>query len=221
MLEIILRNPMFRGISLSDVATLFENGHYQIKHYQTNDVVGMQGEPCNHLMIVLKGEVQAQMIEHTGKLIVMAEISAPHAYAAAFIYAEQNEFPVTVVAQKESEILFVRKEIFIEMLQKNRVLLQNFLTFISNRSKFLTDKIHFLTFRTIKSKIADFLLKRRIGDNLVVMLDETQQELADMFGVARPSLARTMKEMEVEGLITSERKKITIVNLAQLKRLAM
>jgi Mn-dependent DtxR family transcriptional regulator len=52
-------------------------------------------------------------------------------------------------------------------------------------------------------------------------LEETQQELADIFGVARPSLARTFKEMENEGLINIERKKITLLDEPKLKRLAL
>ena len=222
MYDIIVKNPLFRGISEEEARELFVNRQYQIKHFRPKDIVGIQGETCNHLMIVLDGMVQAQMVDYSGRLIVMAEISAPYAYAAAFIYAEQNELPVTVVAQKESEILFIRKEVFLEILQRNKQVLHNFLTFISNRSKFLTDKIHFLTFRTIKSKISDFLLKRSNQVNsLVVILDQTQQELADMFGVARPSLARTFKEMENEGLILIDRKKITLVDLPKLKKLAL
>ncbi|MFZ4456020.1 MAG: Crp/Fnr family transcriptional regulator [Bacteroidales bacterium] len=222
MYEIIVKNTLFSGISEEEARELFANRQYQIKHFRPKDIVGIQGETCNHLMIVLDGMVQAQMVDYSGRLIVMAEIAAPYAYAAAFIYAEQNELPVTVVAQKESEILFIRKEVFLEILQRNKQVLHNFLTFISNRSKFLTDKIHFLTFRTIKSKISDFLLKRSNQVNsLVVILDQTQQELADMFGVARPSLARTFKEMENEGLILIERKKITLVDLPKLKKLTL
>lgn len=222
MYDIIVKNPLFRGVSEKEAQELFANRQFQIKKFKAKDIVGIQGEACNHLMIVLDGMVQAQMIDHSGRLIVMAEIAVPHAYAAAFIYADQNELPVTVMAQMESEILFIRKEVFTDMLQRNKQVLQNFLTFISNRSKFLTDKIHFLTFRTIKSKISDFLLKRsNVSDSKIVILEETQQELADMFGVARPSLARTFKEMEDEGLILIERKKITLVDLPKLKKLAM
>ena len=33
------------------------------------------------------------------------------------------------------------------------------------------------------------------------MIDRTQQELSEFFGVTRPSLARALGEMEKEGLI--------------------
>lgn len=221
MYDIIAKNPLFRGVSVSDLEQLFENGRYQIKKFQPKDIVAIQGEPCNHLMIMLQGSVQGQMVDSSGRLIVIEEISAPFAIAVAFIYAEKNELPVSVVALSDCEILFVRRDYFTDVLQKHKTVLLNYLTVMSNRSKFLSDKIHFLTFRTIKSKIADFLLKRakQSGSNVIV-LEETQQELADVFGVARPSLARTLKEMENDLLIQTDRKKITILDEMKLRKLS-
>jgi CRP-like cAMP-binding protein len=222
MFETIIKNPLFKGLTIAETEALFSNELFQIKSYDNKDFVALQGDPCNHMMIMLKGTVQAQMVDHSGRLIVMAEISAPFAIAPAFLYAEQCEMPVSVVAIKESEILLIRRDVFTDLLQKNKLVLQNYLTMISNRSKFLSDKIHFLTFRTIKSKIADFLLKRAKESNSnVIILDETQQELADIFGVARPSLARTFKDMEEEGLILIERKKMTLLDPQKLKKLAL
>ncbi|MDP4268802.1 MAG: Crp/Fnr family transcriptional regulator [Bacteroidota bacterium] len=222
MFETIIRNPLFRGLKIEETEELFEKGLYQIKKFKTKDIVAIQGEPCNNLMIMLEGTVQGQMVDSSGRLIVIEEISAPFAIATAFIFAEKNELPVSVVALKDCEILFVRREVFTDMLQKNKTVLLNYLTVISNRSKFLSDKIHFLTFRTIKSKIADFLLKRsKEAGSQTIILEETQQELADIFGVARPSLARTFKEMEDEGLIVIERKKMTLLDVNRLKKLAM
>ncbi len=222
MYETIIQNPLFKGLTVADTELLFNHGLYQIKKYKVKDVVATQGEKCNHLMIVLTGTVQGQMVDHSGRLIVIEEISSPLAIATAFLYAEKNELPVSVVALKDCEILFLRRDLFSDILQKNKIVLHNYLTVICNRSKFLSEKINFLTFRTIKGKIADFLLKRsRQADSLTIVLDETQQEMADVFGVTRPSLARTLKEMEDEGIIALERKKITLTDLPKLRKLAM
>jgi CRP-like cAMP-binding protein len=45
----------------------------------------------------------------------------------------------------------------------------------------------------------------------------TQEEMADYFGVARPSLARALSEMEQEGIIISDRGRIKIKDLPRLK----
>ncbi|HSH19647.1 MAG TPA: helix-turn-helix domain-containing protein, partial [Draconibacterium sp.] len=78
---------------------------------------------------------------------------------------------------------------------------------------------HFLSFKTIKEKVAHFLLQKAGSEFHSVQLKNTQQQLADLFGVARPSLARIFGEMQKEGLIKIERKTVTLLNKKQLNEL--
>ena len=48
------------------------------------------------------------------------------------------------------------------------------------------------------------------------MLPKSHQELAEFFGVTRPSLARVFAEMQDEGIITVDRRAISIINRNKL-----
>ena len=78
----------------------------------------------------------------------------------------------------------------------------------------------FLSLKNIKNKIADYLL-RKLSDTSsdVIHLTETQQEIADSFGVTRPSLARALAEMEQEGIIAIDRKVIKVCNMQLLRQM--
>ena len=78
----------------------------------------------------------------------------------------------------------------------------------------------FLSLKNIKNKIADYLL-RKLSDTSpdVIHLTETQQEIADSFGVTRPSLARALAEMEQEGIIAIDRKVIKVSNMQLLRQM--
>jgi len=52
-----------------------------------------------------------------------------------------------------------------------------------------------------------------------VELKNTQQQLADLFGVTRPSLARVFGEMQKEGLIKITNKTVTLLNKKALNEL--
>lgn len=120
-----------------------------------------------------------------------------------------------------SEILFIHRDDFTQWMQLNKQLLQNFLMLISGRSHFLSDKIMFLSLKNIKNKIADYLLRKLPEPTVdVIHLTETQQEIADSFGVTRPSLARALAEMEQEGVIFIDRKIIKVRNMPALKQMA-
>ena len=101
---------------------------------------------------------------------------------------------------------------FLKLLQSNVRILNNFLNAISNRSQFLSNKIKFLSFTTIKSKFAQYILELAKDDLYIVELKQTQQQLAELFGVTRPSFARIMGEMQNEGLIKIEKKQVIILN---------
>jgi CRP-like cAMP-binding protein len=90
---------------------------------------------------------------------------------------------------------------------------------ISNRSQFLSEKIKFLNFKTIKGKLAQYILQKTEQGTKAVKLEITQNDLADYFGVARPSVARALGDMEEEGLIEANGKNIIIIDRQRLVNL--
>jgi len=67
--------------------------------------------------------------------------------------------------------------------------------------------------------LANYILKLAAPDKVQVTLPKSQSEMAQFFGVTRPSFARSLKEMEQEGLIETHRRDIKILNRQELIRL--
>jgi len=211
--------PVFRGISETEAATLLKQIHFQIKKFSKDEVVVVAGERVTNLNIVISGSVRGEMIDYSGKTIKIEDIEAPKPLAAAFLFGQENKFPVTVTANQNSQILSIPVTEFMKLLQMNSFLLRNYLNSISSRAQFLSQKLHFLSFKTIKGKIAHFLLQQA-GDKFhSVELKNTQQQLADLFGVTRPSLARVFGEMQKDGLIKISNKTVTLLNKKALNEL--
>jgi CRP-like cAMP-binding protein len=76
-----------------------------------------------------------------------------------------------------------------------------------------------LSFKTIKEKVAHYLLQKAGDRYHSIELKNTQQQLADLFGVTRPSLARVLAEMQKEKLIVIEKKTVTLLNKEKLNEL--
>ena len=103
----------------------------------------------------------------------------------------------------------------------NDKILVNFLDMISNRTQFLSEKIKFLNFKTIKGKLAYYILQKAGKERSSVILDLTQNDLADFFGVARPSVARALGDLEEEGYIEAHNKNIKILDKKGLADLTL
>src|SRR5690606_1988994 len=155
--------------------------------------------------------VKGEMIDYSGKTIKIEDIEAPRPLASAFLFGKENRFPVTVSANSDVQLMAIPVPEFLKLLQRNTQILINYLNNISSRSQFLSQKLHFLSFKTIRGKIAHFLLQQA-GENLHSFeLKTTQQQLSELFGVTRPSLARVMSEMQREKLFVVDRKTVTLL----------
>ena len=218
-IQLISQSPIFWGIPEEELASLFGQIHSQVKTYQKNDLIVTGGEICDRLLIVQRGSVKAEMTDYSGKTIKIEDIEAPRPLATAFLFGKDNRFPVSVSANNQVEIISIHKEEFVKMLQLNSLILNNYLNAISSRAQFLSEKLKFLSFKTIKQKIAHFLLEKAGDRLLTVEMQQSQEQLAEMFGVVRPSLARALGEMVQDGLIETQRRSIRILDKNRMNQL--
>jgi len=182
-------------------------------------MIVLADEICENLIIVLEGSVKGEMVDSSGKTIKIEDIPAPRMLAAAFLFGNQNRYPVNIVANEEVKLLYIPRDEVLRLLQLNQIMLRNFLDAISIRSQFLTNKIKFLSFKTIKGKLAQYILKLAGPGLNEVELPISQTQLAEFFGVTRPALARALGELEKLGICTVERRRIVIQDEAKLREL--
>ncbi len=212
-------SPVFRGLSPERIEQLLSNIQFQVKRYPKDCLVAYMGDKLTHLYILQKGMVKGEMLDYTGKTLKIEDIEAPRPLAAAFLFGNNNTFPVTVTTLTDTEMLAIPVAGFLKLMQMDQQVLINYLNVISSRTQFLSSKLHFLSFRSIKGKVAHFILQEAGSRFHSIEIKQTQQQLADLFGVTRPSLARVLGQMQDEGLISINRKTITILDKDRLNNL--
>ncbi|MGV8091870.1 MAG: Crp/Fnr family transcriptional regulator [Mangrovibacterium sp.] len=217
--EVLSHSPVFNGLNAEKLALLFRDVFFQVRRLGKNILVASAGDECSHLIILLSGTVKGEMNDYTGKTIKIEDIEAPRPLASAFLFGKDNRFPVTVITNTEVELLYIPKAEFLKILQKDQRVLINYLNAISSRTQFLSQRIRFLSFKSIRQKIAHYLLDQA-GDRLaVVELPLSQEELAGFFGVTRPALARSLGELNQEGVISVHRRTIRILDKQRMNDL--
>lgn len=211
---------LFSGIPGNEIPDLLEKVTYRIKKFKKNEPVALSDDECKELYIVISGSVRGEMVDFTGKTIKIEDLESPRMLAPAFLFGPNNRYPVTIIANNDAQLLSIPKDSFIQLMQANKYILSNYLSSISNQAQFLSNKIRFLSFQTIKGKIAHFLLnllQKNHSEEFIIQ--KSQNELAEMFGVARPSLARAMRELDSEGIISANGKSIKILDKVKLSAL--
>jgi CRP-like cAMP-binding protein len=213
--------PLFKGLSGDAIESVLKVTPFRLRNFKNGSLIAQSGETVTALMIIVNGAAKGEMVDESGRVIKIEDVPAPGALAAAFVFGSSNRFPVNVVAISDVEILSFEKPDFLKLLKNNDIILVNYLNMISNRSQFLSEKIKFLNFKTIKGKLAHFIIQRADKDKTAITFDMTQADLADFFGVARPSVARALGELEQEGFIDASGKNIRILDRKGLSDLTM
>jgi CRP-like cAMP-binding protein len=149
------------------------------------------------------------------------EIAVPRPLAPAFLFGNNNLFPVDIVASVPTTLLVIFTNSFLQLMQKNPLVLSRYLDSISNRAQFLSNRLYFLSFKTLKEKLAQYILQHAQPDANTVILEKTQHELAEYFAVSRPSLARTLRDLKLEGLIMGRGRQLSILDRGRLESLSI
>jgi CRP/FNR family transcriptional regulator, dissimilatory nitrate respiration regulator len=219
--SVLLKAPLFSGMNLAGINQVVSGTPYRVRNYKAGTIIAQSGEPVSAFMMVIEGIVKGEMVDFSGRVIKIEDVSASGALAAAFIFGTRNKFPVNVVALTDTSLFLIERNDFVRFLKSNDRLLTNFLDIISNRSQFLSEKIKFLNFKTIRGKFAQYILQAAGPDKSEIRLAMTQNELSEYFGVARPSIARVIGEMEDEGIIITKGKILKILNKKRLTELTI
>jgi len=219
-LTLLSASPVFTGLGEAEVKALLDKSSFRINEFHKGDMVANAGDQVFFQRLVVSGSVKGEMEDFAGKVIKIEDIQPPRPLAAAFLFGNQNSYPVNIIANEPTRILSIPKDSFLRMMQSNGRVLENFLHAVSSRGQFLSGKIRFLSFSTIKGKIAQYLLdlsSRQGSDTL--LLPMSQSQLSELFGVTRPSIGRAMGEMNHDGLIHTDGKQVNILDKKGLLRL--
>ena len=220
MIPVLVNNPLFRGITPERLFADLEEISFPTRSYKKGEILAQQGAVCNRLVILTKGSVRGEMIDYSGRLIKVEDIAAPRAIAPLFLFGEENRYPVEVTANEPTEVIELPKSSVLSLFRKNEQFLENYMNLSANYARTLSDKLFFMSFKTIRQKLASYLLRLyKQQQQTHITLDRSQQELSDYFGVSRPSLARELAHMQEDGLLIADRKHITILQKEELVRL--
>ena len=213
-------SQIFKGINSGEVVHILNQTHHQIKTFDAENIIALSGHSCINLYILIEGSVRGEIVDFKGKTIKIEDVYAPDTFTEAFLFATENNLLVNVIANTKVKVLIIFREDLLNLFQTNKIILTNYLNVVSDRFITVTQKMKFLSLKTIKGKLANyflFLIKK--NNNIEFKLLKTQEQLAEYFGVTRPALAREFNCMKKEKIISIKNKKITILNKQKLKQL--
>ena len=191
---------IFKGVEEAKIKVVLEKVDYRVEKYEKGEVLAFRGDEVEDLIIVLQGILTAEMQKDSGEHIRIEDLDEGQVVASAFIFGKNHFFPVDVVCKTDVEIFRISKEQLVKLFQLNGDILRNYLDDVSTRTQFLSQRIWFdFKNKTLIEKLRAYILKNLDGDEIV--LKTSLKELSETFGVARPSLSRSLASLVEEGIL--------------------
>jgi CRP-like cAMP-binding protein len=217
-IPIIQNIDIFKGISLENIQKALSKDSYHIRTYKKDSVIYFPNEKCITFDIVLNGTVSVQGVDDKGNYISIADFTISDTIGGNLLFSHKNIYPMMILSKTEATILHLNKDLILKLCQDDTDFLIKFLQSISDKTLILTDKIKTLSLKSLRQCIVDFLLcERYIQKSNIIKLAFTKKQLAEKFGVQRPSLSRELNKMRKDGLIEYDAYSITILDEKALK----
>jgi CRP/FNR family cyclic AMP-dependent transcriptional regulator len=176
----------------------------KVVEYPRGTSIFSQGDPCDHVLYIQKGNVQLSVLSQSGREAVVAMLSAGDFFGDGCL-AGQPVRMGTAKATTDSVILLVDKRRMIALLHKQRGMSDRFIAHMLARNIQIEEDLIDQLFNSSEKRLArTLLLLARYGKHdkpLRAVPLISQETLAEMVGTTRSRINFFMKKFERLGFI--------------------
>lgn len=208
--------PLFSGLQRDEIQKFADLTRERA--YPKGSVILFQDDPGDSLFVLRAGRVKVVLIGEDGREVILGVLE-PGAHFGELALIDDQPRSAHVIAMDDSQLLILRREDFRRRVEANPSVAWALLTELSRRLRRADVKIGGLVLLDVPGRIARLLLDlaAEAGSDAI---DKplTHQTIAQMIGASRETVSRAMKEFQDAGLITVERRRISIGDREALEK---
>lgn len=212
--------PLFSSVEPRELAKSLESLPHDTKRFARGSIILLGGCRYESLRILLEGSAAAEMTSDEGKTVLVESFHAPEAIATGILFSPEGILPVTVGAREDCRVAAITRSAMLELCTRHRPVLEALLADMGRRIGFLAERHRAVQFATLRERLADWLVRRsELSGSREIRLESSKERLAEIFGVARPSLSRELIALRERGLVSFEGRSIRILDFQGLRKL--
>lgn len=214
-LEVLRRIPFFSGLSATDLEQVQQL--VLVRKYRRNMIIFVEGEPGEGLFFVKSGRVKVYKLVEDGREKTLHFLNPGDVFAEVLLF-DGGPYPATAETIEDAEIGLIKRADIEKLLLQNPSLTLKLLKIMSKRLRQAQLHVRDLALRDAYGCVASMLLKLakdygvETGEGVRIDMQLTQQELANLVGVSRETVARILGEFRKSGCIALKRQQITVVD---------
>lgn len=188
------------------------------KTFQRGDYLWAPGEPYGKIHYIISGAAIHYADHENGYRKIISFHGAGTVFPGYRQHDYKIELSLTTVALSEMKVLEFTKEQFQKMFESNTDLSEQVVNWHSMYiNRFLFETVH-QEYNSSYVKICNLLYLMTVNQaaSSGLVLDMTQDELAELLGLSRVQTTRELAKLRKDSIIETARGKIRILDLPQL-----
>ena len=206
--------PLFKSLDAAERERFAE--FVREKSYPRGSVILFEDDPGDALFVVRSGRVKVVLLAEDGREVILGLLGVGEHFGELSLIDDRPR-SAHVIAMEQSSILVLRREDFRRRVESSPVVAWALLQELSRRLRRADDKIGTLVLLDVPGRIARMLLEAaaECGNDLIEK-PLTHQTIAQVIGASRETVSRALREFQDKGWVTTERRRLRVVNKGAL-----
>ncbi len=217
--ELLAGLPLFQGMHRNHIEQIARIAVAQ--SHGRGDMVFHEGDDGNGLYIMISGRVKIFKLSQEGKEQILHIFGPGEPFGEVAVFAGRH-FPANAETIEESKVLFIPRNSFVELIEREPSLALNMLAVLSLRLRLFARLIEDLSLKEVPGRLAAYLLflSERDEESEELKLDIAKSQLASVLGTIPETLSRILARMSGQGIIEVEGRRIRLLDRSALEELA-
>jgi CRP/FNR family cyclic AMP-dependent transcriptional regulator len=190
---------------------------FRKRKVKKGSIIFLQGDDGDELYIIESGLVKIYSIDGA-KTVILAFLGAGDYFGEMALMKPGLKRSATAETLEPTVFYVLRRVDFEHLLERNNDMALQMLWFTMERLRKANEQIQDLTFLNVRARILKILLRLSkehgvlVPNGLQINLKLTHQQIADLVGAVRETVTKVLLELQDEGLISVDQKKIILTD---------
>jgi CRP/FNR family transcriptional regulator, polysaccharide utilization system transcription regulator len=195
--------------------------HSLLVNYKKGEMVCKQGSFASHIMYLEKGLVKIYL-EGNPKDLILTITPQENLMGIQALFEGNNTFLYSISTYTEAVVRLIDIQTFKQLLKQNPLFAYRIISIVNESTAQSYSRFFSLTQKQLHGRLADILLclSRKIFKSEVFDLPISRSDLSDLTSMSTESVIRILKDFKDDGIIDSNNKSITLLDMPRLESIS-
>ena len=211
---ILRRCPLFTSFSEKELEELYRGRFYE-ETFPAGAEICFREKGKERAGILLSGRAEVRTAEN-GSHVLLNRLDAGSLFGVTALYGSEPRTPTKIVAKTPATVLFLDQKT-VDLLLADHRFAVGLVTFLADRTRFLSRKVASFSASSAEKRLAFFLLERS-GESNSLLITSSFTVFCRELDLGRASLYRAFDALAEKGLIKKEGKTVFFPDRAALEK---